>query len=264
MTPVNRRRERLKGLVQRELLRRTDRDDVWERSPELRAARAARHGRSQQPIRLVDRLLPGPSGQATQRGPSPISSWSTRPTRCSTARRSRSASGRRRSAGPLGGRAAGHRPAQPARVDDDPRRPGAVDHSGRPTGLERRAARTSAPTAAEVACLTIGYRVPGPILDVANRLLPYTDVVERAQPQRAAGGHGPRRARRAVVPASSTPCADRGARRCGTVTTTPVSSRPSRCCTTRSPTALAATGAASVDHVHDLATTTCRSSPPRP
>jgi DNA helicase IV len=32
-----------------------------------------------------------------------------------------------------------------------------------------------APTA-EVSVLTIGYRVPGPILDAANRLLPYTQV----------------------------------------------------------------------------------------
>ncbi|HEY4607916.1 MAG TPA: ATP-binding domain-containing protein, partial [Ilumatobacteraceae bacterium] len=31
-------------------------------------------------------------------------------------------------------------------------------------------------TAAEVAVLTIGYRVPGPILDAANRLLPFTKV----------------------------------------------------------------------------------------
>jgi DNA helicase IV len=30
--------------------------------------------------------------------------------------------------------------------------------------------------AAEVAVLTIGYRVPGPILDAANRLLPFTNV----------------------------------------------------------------------------------------
>jgi DNA helicase IV len=30
--------------------------------------------------------------------------------------------------------------------------------------------------AAQVAVLTIGYRVPGPILDAANRLLPFTEV----------------------------------------------------------------------------------------
>ena len=35
-------------------------------------------------------------------------------------------------------------------------------------------------TACEVAHLTIGYRVPAPILDVANRLLPYTDVTTQA------------------------------------------------------------------------------------
>src|SRR4051794_23454067 len=57
VTPVNKRRDGLKGLVQRELLRRTDRDDVWERSPELRAA-IAKAWPIQQPIRMVDKLLP--------------------------------------------------------------------------------------------------------------------------------------------------------------------------------------------------------------
>ena len=37
--------------------------------------------------------------------------------------------------------------------------------------------------AAEVAVLTIGYRVPGPILDAANRLLPYTEVT--SEPSRS-------------------------------------------------------------------------------
>ena len=65
VTPVNKRRDGLKGLVQRELMRRTDRDDLWERSPELRAA-VAKAWPMQQPIRLVDKLLPGPSGKRRQ------------------------------------------------------------------------------------------------------------------------------------------------------------------------------------------------------
>lgn len=44
-------------------------------------------------------------------------------------------------------------------------------------------------TAAEVAVLTIGYRVPGPILDAANRLLPFTDVLsEPSRSVRLEGG----------------------------------------------------------------------------
>ena len=39
-------------------------------------------------------------------------------------------------------------------------------------------------SAAEVAHLTIGYRVPAPILDVANRLLPFTERRHGRQPQR--------------------------------------------------------------------------------
>ena len=88
VTPVNKRRDGLKGLVRRELMRRSDRDDIWERSPQLRAA-VAKAWPTQQPIRMVDKLLPGPSGKR-RGGRSPTSSWSTRPTRCSTARRSRS------------------------------------------------------------------------------------------------------------------------------------------------------------------------------
>ena len=65
VTPVNKRRDGLKGLVQRELLRRTDRDDVWERSPELRAA-VAKAWPMQQPIRMVDKLLAGSVRQAPQ------------------------------------------------------------------------------------------------------------------------------------------------------------------------------------------------------
>ena len=38
--------------------------------------------------------------------------------------------------------------------------------------------------------------MPGPILDVANRLLPFTEVVERAEPQRAARRRAAGRARR--------------------------------------------------------------------
>jgi DNA helicase IV len=51
--------------------------------------------------------------------------------------------------------------------------------------------------AAEVAVLTIGYRVPGPILDAANRLLPYTDV--SSEPSRSVRTEGSAPAVRVVA-----------------------------------------------------------------
>ena len=53
-------------------------------------------------------------------------------------------------------------------------------------------------TAAEVAVLTIGYRVPGPILDAANRLLPFTDVA--SEPSRSVRLEGTAPVVRAVSP----------------------------------------------------------------
>jgi DNA helicase IV len=54
-------------------------------------------------------------------------------------------------------------------------------------------------SAAEVAVLTIGYRVPGPILDAANRLLPYTDV--SSEPSRSVRLEGTAPVVRQVDPA---------------------------------------------------------------
>ena len=53
-------------------------------------------------------------------------------------------------------------------------------------------------TAAEVAVLTIGYRVPGPILDAANRLLPYTQVSSEPSRSVRLEGHSTRCTHRAV------------------------------------------------------------------
>ena len=63
--PVNKRRDSLKGIVQRDMMRRYDRDDVWEKAPALRAA-LTKAWPTQQPIKLVDQLLPGPSGKTRQ------------------------------------------------------------------------------------------------------------------------------------------------------------------------------------------------------
>ena len=60
--PFNQRRLRLRSIAQQEVRRRTDRDDAWPDAGPLRKALDAAWP-TQQPIRLVDRLLPGPGGR---------------------------------------------------------------------------------------------------------------------------------------------------------------------------------------------------------
>ncbi|MEY2554714.1 MAG: hypothetical protein QOC57_2574, partial [Ilumatobacteraceae bacterium] len=181
VTPVNRRRDGLKGLVQREMLRRTDRDDVWERSPELRAA-VGRAWPTQQPIRMVDRLLPGPSGKRRQ--------W-TVADQFLVDEANSMLNGTPFTFGHVVVDEAQDHSAVSLRVIGR-RSPqgsmtilGDLAQSTTPAGQQdwnEALAHIRAP-AAQVAVLTIGYRVPGPILDAANRLLPFTDVV--SEPSRS-------------------------------------------------------------------------------
>ncbi len=174
VTPVNRRRDGLKGLVQRELMRRTDRDDVWERSPELRAA-VAKAWPIQQPVRLVDKLLPGPSGKRRR--------WSVADQFLVDEANSM-LNGTPFTFGHVVVDEAQDHSAVSLRVIGR-RSPqgsmtilGDLAQSTTPAGQQdwNEALSYIRATAAEVAVLTIGYRVPGPILDAANRLLPFTDV----------------------------------------------------------------------------------------
>ncbi|MGZ6986837.1 MAG: ATP-binding domain-containing protein, partial [Ilumatobacteraceae bacterium] len=174
VTPVNRRREGLRGLVQREMLRRTDRDDVWERSPELRAA-VARAWPMQQPIRLVDKMLPGPSGKRRR--------W-TIADQFLVDEANSMLNGTPFTFGHVVVDEAQDHSAVSLRVIGR-RSPqgsmtilGDLAQSTTPAGQQdwnEALAHIRAP-AAQVAVLTIGYRVPGPILDAANRLLPFTEV----------------------------------------------------------------------------------------
>jgi DNA helicase IV len=174
VTPVNKRRDGLKGLVQRELMRRTDRDDLWERSAELRAA-VAKAWPIQQPVRLVDKLLPGPSGKRRR--------WSVADQFLVDEANSM-LNGTPFTFGHVVVDEAQDHSAVSLRVIGR-RSPqgsmtilGDLAQSTTPAGQQDwgEALRHIRAGAAEVAVLTIGYRVPGPILDVANRLLPYTDV----------------------------------------------------------------------------------------
>ena len=178
--PVNKRRDSLRGMVERDMLRRYDRDDVWAKAPALKAA-LNKAWPTQQPIKVVDHLLPGPGGKRRQWTVADqflvdeansllvgtpfiyghvvvdeAQDHSAVALRCI---------GRRSPGGSmtiLGDLAQSTTPAG-QRDWDDALRLLRVGDAG-----------------AEVAHLTIGYRVPAPILDVANRLLPFTGVTTQA------------------------------------------------------------------------------------
>jgi DNA helicase IV len=178
--PINERRLRLRSIAQQELRRRTGHSDVWSEAGPLRAALNAAWP-TQQPVRLVDRVLPGPRGR--RRGWTPAdqllvdeaNSLLNGPPltyghvvvdeaqdHSAVALR---VIGRRSPAGSMtlvGDVAQSTAPAGQERWDD------VFTHVTRPSARSRRAGA--------VADLTIGYRVPEPILSVANRLLPLTGV----------------------------------------------------------------------------------------
>ncbi len=181
VSPVNKRRDGLKGLVVRELLRRTDRDDVWERSPELRAA-VTKAWPTQQPIRMVDKMLPGPSGKKRR--------W-TVADQFLVDEANSLLNGTPFTFGHIVVDEAQDHSAVSLRVIGR-RSPqgsmtilGDLAQSTTPAGQQdwTEALGHIRATAAQVAVLTIGYRVPGPILDAANRLLPFTDVA--SEPSRS-------------------------------------------------------------------------------
>ena len=185
--PVNQRRLRLRSIAQQELMRRTGRDDVWPQAGDLRSAIGAAWP-TQQPARLVDRLLPGRRGRrrawtaADQLLVDEANSLLNGPPltyghvvvdeaqdHSAIALR---VIGRRSPAGSMtlvGDVAQSTTPSGQERWDD-------VFAYVAPVGgqRDRRA----------VAELSIGYRVPEPILSVANRLLPLTGVDGR-EPERA-------------------------------------------------------------------------------
>ncbi len=178
--PVNKRRDSVRGMVERDMLRRYDRDDVWAKAPALKAA-LNKAWPTQQPIKVVDQLLPGPGGKRRQWTVADqflvdeansllvgtpftyghvvvdeAQDHSAVALRCI---------GRRSPGGSmtiLGDLAQSTTPAGQRDWDDALRLLRLAD------------------SGAEVAHLTIGYRVPAPILDVANRLLPYTGVTTQA------------------------------------------------------------------------------------
>ncbi|NND74741.1 MAG: AAA family ATPase [Ilumatobacter sp.] len=175
-SPINERRTRLTAVAKRELLRRTGKDEDWASAGPLKTA-ITKAWPTQKPVKLVDRLLPGPSGKRR--------AW-TRADQLLVDEANTLLNGSPFTYGHVLVDEAQDHSAVALRVIGR-RSPAAsmtlvgdVAQSTTPAGQERWSDVFSHLGAdgpdGEVADLTIGYRVPEPILTVANRLLPCTGV----------------------------------------------------------------------------------------
>ena len=176
--PVNKRRDSMKGIVQRDMMRRFDRDDVWERAPVLRAA-ITKTWPTQLPIKLVDKLLPGLNGKRRR--------WTVADQFLVDEANSllngtpftygHVVVDEAQDHSAVALRCIGRRsPASSLTILGD------LAQSTTPAGQRdwTEALGHLRVSASEIAHLTIGYRVPAPILDVANELLPFTEVATAA------------------------------------------------------------------------------------
>jgi DNA helicase IV len=188
VVPVNQRRERLRVLAQQELRRRNGGDDLWAHAGPLKSAVNACWP-TQQPLKLVDRFLPGRSGKrrawtAADQFLVDVANTLLNGTPFTYGHvvvdeaQDHSAValrviGRRSMGGSItmvGDVAQSTTPAGQERWGD------VFDHLG---------------AHGSIADLTIGYRVPEPILSVANRLLPLTGVDATASRSVRAEGEPP-------------------------------------------------------------------------
>jgi DNA helicase IV len=179
-SPLNRRRERMRSLAQRELLRRTGSEDAWRHAAPLKAA-INKAWPTQKAVRLVDRLLPAPSGKRRR--------W-TRADQLLVDEANSLLNGSPFTYGHVIVDEAQDHSAVALRVIGR-RSPsgsmtlvGDVAQSTTPAGQQRWSSvfghLGADGVAGAIADLTIGYRVPEPILTVANRLLPFTGVESNA------------------------------------------------------------------------------------
>ena len=173
VVPINQRRERLRVLAQQELRRRSGGEDLWSQAGPLKSVINACWP-TQRPITLVDRMLPGPSGRRRR--------W-TAADQFLVDEANTLLNGTPFTYGHVVVDEAQDHSAVALRVIG--RRSlggsitmvGDVAQSTTPAGQERWSdvfAHLGAD--GSVADLTIGYRVPEPILAIANRLLPLTGV----------------------------------------------------------------------------------------
>ena len=175
-SPLNQRRERMRSLAQRELLQRTGSDDAWPAAGPLKSA-INKAWPTQKPVELVDKLLPGPSGKRRV--------W-TRADQLLVDEANSLLNGSPFTYGHVIVDEAQDHSAVALRVIGR-RSPsgsmtlvGDVAQSTTPAGQERWSSVFGHLGAdgveGAIADLTIGYRVPEPILVVANRLLAHTGV----------------------------------------------------------------------------------------
>ncbi|MEM9040011.1 MAG: AAA family ATPase [Actinomycetota bacterium] len=173
--PVNQRRDRLQAIARRELGRRAG-DDVWSSAGPLKKTIAAAWP-TQRATRLVDTLVPGPSGRRRR--------W-TRADQLLVDEATSLLDGTPFTYGHVVVDEAQDHSDVALRVIGRRSRKGSmtlvgdVAQSTTPAGQERWAEvldrLTPATDAGRVAELTVGYRVPQPVMDLANRLLPLTGV----------------------------------------------------------------------------------------
>ena len=247
VVPINQRRERLRVLAQQELKRRCRGEDRWSEAAPLKRA-LNKCWPTQKPTRLVDRLLPGARGKRR--------AW-TAADQLLVDEANTLLNGTPFTYGHVVVDEAQDHSAVALRVIGR-RSPsgsstlvGDLAQSTTPAGQQRwEDVFGHLGASGSIADLTIGYRVPGPILDVANRLLPLTGVVTIASRSVRVGGLPPKSV---VVAADDLVAA--AARRIAEVkhrhSLTGVVAPPELHDTLGS--ALSAVGLHTIDHVHELA-----------
>ncbi len=249
VAPINQRRERLTAIARRELMRRTGDDALWSKAAPLKAA-ITKTWPTQKPVRLVDSMLPGASGKRRQ--------WTAADQLLVDEANSM-----------LNGSpfTYGHVVVDEAQDHSDValrvigrRSPngsmtlvGDVAQSTSPAGQERWsdvfAHLSPTGSTGTIADLTIGYRVPEPILRVANRLLPLTEVdATESRSVRSTGAAPSWNIGRHDDLASRVASATAEMKRVHKLTG--VVAPPHRYAAVAS--ALAAVGLTAVDHVHEL------------
>lgn len=190
--PINERRQRLTAIAQREMLRKSGRDDVWRDCKPLKAA-ITKAWPTQKPVKLVDSFLPGPRGKKRQWTPADqlLVDEATSLLDGSPFTYGHVVVDEAQDHSDVALRVIGRRsPAGSMTLVGD------VAQSTTPAGQERWAEvfahLSPTGTTGTVADLTIGYRVPEPVLRIANRLLPSTGVDATESRSVRTGGDAPR------------------------------------------------------------------------
>jgi DNA helicase IV len=186
--PINERKERLRVLAQQALRRRCGGDDFWSQAGPLKTA-VDKAWPTQRPIALVDRCLPGPRGKKRV--------WTAADQYLVDEANTLLNGTPFTYAHVIVDEAQDHS-AVALRVIGRRSQTGSctlvgdVAQSTTPAGQERWTdVFAHLGSSGTVADLTIGYRVPGPILEVANRLLPHTGVDATASRSVRATGQPP-------------------------------------------------------------------------